>query len=202
MLIWGWRTRTKTLSNGIFFSPQAGCDAPYELLEARRWFTLFFIPLIPLSVLGTFVRCGLTGAEYDAKILEAPTNSDVLGQLVLGSREMVATAAMAGGFVSDAKRRLAVDAVRSHVGDYDDAQLEQDLRGAAQAPLTDRLRYLSGTISQTGKERLLLSAAALITADGTADAAADQSVRWMGEQLLLSPAHVHGIIAQATAPVT
>jgi len=202
MLIWGWRTRTKTLSSGIFFSPRAGCDAPYELVEARKWFTFFFIPLIPLSVLGTYVRCGLTGAEYDAKILEAPTNADVLGQLVLGTREMVATAANAGGFVSDNTRRLAVDAVRDHVAEYDDAQLEQDLRTAGQAPLADRLRYLSGTISDTGKERLLLSAAALITADGIPNPATDQAVRWMGEQLLLSPAHVHGIIAQATSQLT
>lgn len=202
MLIWGWRTRTKTLSSGIFFSPQAGCDAPYELVEARRWFTLFFIPLIPLSVLGTFVRCGLTGAEYDSRILDAPTNADVLGQLTLGAREMIATAVSAGGFASDAKRRLAVDAVRQHVDDYDDAQLEQDLRAAPQAPISDRLSYLSGTISQTGKERLLLSAAALIATDGTVDAGTDQAVRWMGEQLLLSPAHVHGIIAQATTPVS
>jgi hypothetical protein len=27
----------------------------YRRKEARRWFTLFFIPLIPLKVLGEFV---------------------------------------------------------------------------------------------------------------------------------------------------
>ncbi len=202
MLIWGWKTRTKTLSSGVFFSPKAGCDAPYELLEARRWFTIFFIPLIPLKVLGTFVRCGATGAEYDPKILETPTNSEVLGQLAMGAREMVAAATIAGGHVSEAKRALAVLAVRDQVPDYDEVRLEQDLRAAAQAPLADRLRSLSDAIGQTGKERLLLSTATLIVADGSVDVATENAIRWMGAQLALSPVHVQGIIAQATSTVT
>jgi len=95
MIIWGWRSRMKTLSEGMFFSPAAGRDVPYKLIEARRWFTLFFIPLIPLKVLGTYVECSQTGSTYDPKILNNPTNADFTDQLSAAVREVVVAVAQA-----------------------------------------------------------------------------------------------------------
>ena len=57
MIIWGWRVRKKTIGTGVFFCPGEGGDRNYEHKQARRWFTIFFIPLIPLKELGDFVEC-------------------------------------------------------------------------------------------------------------------------------------------------
>ncbi len=77
LLLFGWTTRTKTLGTGSFYCRNEGGDRTYLLLQARRWFTLFFIPLIPLKVLGDLVQCSSCGVQYDSKVLDVPTNAPV-----------------------------------------------------------------------------------------------------------------------------
>ena len=62
ILIWGWKSRLKTLSQGTFHCPHCQADRQYDQRQARRWFTIFWIPLIPLKVLGTFVECTTSSA--------------------------------------------------------------------------------------------------------------------------------------------
>lgn len=74
LLLFGITTRTKTLGSGTFYCRNEGGERSYLLLEARRWFTLFFIPVIPLKVLGELVQCSSCGAQYDPAFLrQAPT---------------------------------------------------------------------------------------------------------------------------------
>ncbi len=78
LLLFGMTTRTKTLSSGPFYCRNEGGERNYLLLEARRWFTLFFIPVIPLKVLGELVQCSSCGVQYDPAVLQhaatAPTD--------------------------------------------------------------------------------------------------------------------------------
>ena len=56
----GWRTKSKVL--GQFENPCQKCSRPtvHAAIEAKKWFTLFFIPVIPLG--SKFVlRCGVCG---------------------------------------------------------------------------------------------------------------------------------------------
>jgi hypothetical protein len=57
MLIWGWKPRSKRLAEAEFHCPGCGVDRHYHDKQARRWFTIFFIPFIPLKVLGEYVEC-------------------------------------------------------------------------------------------------------------------------------------------------
>lgn len=70
LLLFGVTTRTKTLGAGTFYCRNERGDRAYLLLEARRWFTLFFIPVIPLKVLGELVQCSSCGVQYDPGALE------------------------------------------------------------------------------------------------------------------------------------
>lgn len=201
MIIWGFKARTKTLGEGTFYSPSAGRDAQYKLLEARRWFTIFFIPLIPLKVLGTYVECQATGATYDPAILHNATNADFVDQLVGGVREVVAKVALADGQVSDRERQLAVEIIGQHVDGYDHASFDEDLTRSSGAPLDERLRYLAGTLSERGKEDVLTAAARMMTSDGTIDGRDRDAVQSIGEQLMMSPAHVRGVIETAASSI-
>lgn len=198
MIIWGFRARMKTLGEGTFFSPALGGDAPYRLVEARRWFTLFFIPLIPLKVLGTFVECQATKATYDPKILDNPTNSEFTDQLSSAVREVVATVASADGMVSANERQLALALIGKHVAGYNETDFDGDLARVGSAPLSDRLTYLSGALNEGGKEQLLMSAATIMTSDGAVDDRDRDAVTDIGRQLAMSEAHIRGVIAAAT----
>lgn len=199
MLIWGTKVRRKTVGEGTFFSPAAGRDAPYRLIEARKWFTFFFIPLIPLGVLGTFVECGLTQATYDPAVLDNPTNEAFLEQLTAAIREVVAAVAVAGGVVTERERRAAITVVRAYVSEYDDSMLDADLARADHAPLTARLAYLAGAMAEQGREQVLTAAATVMAADGVVDDGDRALVASLGRQLSMSPAHIRGVIDTATA---
>jgi hypothetical protein len=194
IIIWGWRTRLKGVGGGVFFSPAAGRDAPYRLVEARRWFTLFWIPVIPLKRLGTFVECGLTKATYELSVLEAPTTAEFQAQLDGALREVVAAVARADGTITDAERALAVHLLVTAVDGYNVESFDADAERIADAPLADRLTYLASALNEQGKERLLTTAARMLAADGAPDPRARSMVQSIGEQLVMSPAHVHGVI--------
>ncbi len=49
MIIFGWSTRQRVLETGLFHCPVCKSQAAYSRVGQRRWFTLFFIPVIPLS---------------------------------------------------------------------------------------------------------------------------------------------------------
>lgn len=201
MLIWGWRSRRKTLSEGTFFSPAAGRDAPYRLVQARRWFTLFFIPIIPLKVLGTFVECQLTKSVYDPRILENPTNAEFTDQLAGAIREVVCAVASADATVTAEERRLAVEIIGRYVTGYDEATFDADLARVDDAPLDERLAYLSSALSEPGKEQVLTAAATIMAADGSIDDRDRNAVRTIGEKLGMSQAHIRGVIDTAASTI-
>lgn len=67
--ILGTKSRTKTLESGRFHCPNEGGDRPFRHQQTRRWFTVFFVPLIPLGKQGEWVRCQSCGATYGPDVL-------------------------------------------------------------------------------------------------------------------------------------
>jgi hypothetical protein len=75
MLIFGWTVLFKTLDTGVFHCPCCGGDRQYRIQQARRWFTLFFIPLIPLGVVGEHVECTSCRTTFGSAVLRTPTQA-------------------------------------------------------------------------------------------------------------------------------
>lgn len=57
IIIWGTRTRKKDVSSGQFYCPRCGTERYYTHKRVVKYFTLFFIPLIPLNTVGEYVEC-------------------------------------------------------------------------------------------------------------------------------------------------
>lgn len=68
-VIAGLRARNTTAGTGVFWCPNEGGDRRYHRMRSRRWFTLFFVPLIPLGQHREWVRCAACGATYDTDVL-------------------------------------------------------------------------------------------------------------------------------------
>lgn len=73
LLIWGFKARLKVLAEGLFICPNEGGQRGYRHVSARRWFTFFWIPVIPLKELGEYVQCGSCGAQYNAAVAQMQT---------------------------------------------------------------------------------------------------------------------------------
>jgi hypothetical protein len=130
ILIWGWRSLLKVLGAGEFHCPRCQADRSYRLVRPRRWFTFFFIPVIPLQWGDPYVECSTCRGSYREEILAAPTNRQFGYMLSLGARAMFAKAVAAGYAHSEAHIDGAVAALRPIVGDqYNEANLVADIEG-------------------------------------------------------------------------
>jgi transcription elongation factor Elf1 len=69
MIIWGWKTRTKTVCTGNFHCPSCERQQSYTLIKLARWFTLYFIPLFKTKDLGEYVECGGCKETYKTRVL-------------------------------------------------------------------------------------------------------------------------------------
>lgn len=72
--IWGTKGRITVLDTGLFQCP--GCNKPqkYAIKQVRRWFTLYFIPLIPLRIVGTYIECNHCGSSFNQELLHQRTH--------------------------------------------------------------------------------------------------------------------------------
>jgi hypothetical protein len=66
----GLTARMKMVASGQFFCPREQGHRPYQHLQQRRWFTLFFIPLIPLGQPREWLVCQGCGTTYDPNVLQ------------------------------------------------------------------------------------------------------------------------------------
>ena len=123
MIIFGTRNRFKTVGSGQFYCPRCQAQRNYERKEAKRYFTLYFVPLIPMGDLGEFVECQTCHMTFKSEVLTmkpAPRQisavellNSVKGRLVNGDPvEYVVRDLTAAGI----ERDVATSLVTSSIG--------------------------------------------------------------------------------------
>src|SRR5262249_55004089 len=128
LLIFGLSVFFRTVGQGDFHCPNCGGDRRYRQRIARRWFTLFFVPIIPLNRVGEVIECVACRSRFNLGALRTPTASEMAAALPAAMR-VAAVAVLAAGDPSDSGARArAVEAVRGYgAEDYDDDTLSDDL---------------------------------------------------------------------------
>jgi len=196
LVIFGTRGRSHTIGSGQFFCPREGGDRRYEHKEARRWFTLFFIPLIPLDRLGDYIECTSCQATYYTTVLDAPTGASIQDVMTQAIRYVAVALTLADGHVDPEERRVATEVVRQFASvEYGEPHFAADLDSLDPAGLVDNLEELGGILNQHGKEAVLEAAMRLAAADGSVDPAEVATIEQIGRALTMTDAHVRGVIA-------
>lgn len=128
LIIWGLRVIYHTIARGVFFCRKCGGDRNYRHRGGRRFVTVFFVPLIPLTKTGEHVQCATCKTRYVRDVLRLPTAAGMQQALPAGMRALVAVMLRAGDPASPAARRRAIEAVAgAGQQGYDDAALDADL---------------------------------------------------------------------------
>ena len=71
LFIFGIGPKTKVIKSAEFVCPVCRAHSRYELKQQRNYFSLFFIPLIPLSkTQGQFVICQNCGTKMPDHVLQ------------------------------------------------------------------------------------------------------------------------------------
>lgn len=100
MIIWGSRGLTSTLEECQLPCPQCGGMQPGRLKQVRNFFTIYFIPIIPLNVAGRFVECSMCAGTFGEEILSYDPEKQRQEDETRMLRVMV-MAALADGRVDD-----------------------------------------------------------------------------------------------------
>lgn len=197
MIIWGWRVRKKLIGSGVFYCPREGGDRNYQHKSARRWFTIFFVPLIPLKELGEFVECASCNNTYYPDVLKGKTASEIEDVSTLAIRHVVVSMLLADGVVDQRERDAALAVVARFASHpYETADLDEDLGQLQVSALTDNLEELGAVLNEHGKENVLTAAVYLAGSDGHIDRTEMEVARQIGRALTMSSAHIEGTIQQ------
>lgn len=198
ILIWGWKSLFKTLAEGMFHCPNCDADRHYRHRSARKWFTLFWIPVIPLKQLGTFIECDTCQSRYEERVLTLPTSEQIADNLSIAVRGLVVAIVTADGLVDPAEREHALNVIADSVhSGYTAEMFDADLEAFAGHSVDEVLAELAGTLNDHGKEHLLSTCIELAMVDGHIDERELDIARRAGAALSMTPSHTKGIISDA-----
>ena len=207
MIIWGWKGRTSKAATGEFFCPECKNYESYTHKIVKNWFTLYFIPVIPLKVLGEYVECDTCKSTYKLDALEYdPRAEQQKAQAIfaLATRDVMLKMAMADGSV-DEEEILKIIGVFENVTKHEITREQIDQRiielEAEPQDISSYASTVSGFLNETGKEMVLRGAIAIAKADGIIDEGELSALHRLSEALDLPRAYANGIFGEEDIPL-
>ena len=195
LLIFGLSVFFRTVGQGDFHCPNCGGDRHYRQRVARRWFTLFFLPVIPLNRVGEVVECATCRSRFNLDVLRMPTARQMAAALPMAMRAAAGAVLAAGDPTEPAARSRAVEAVRGYgMADYDEETLAADLDESPDG--TDEVIAQAGAqLTTEAREWFLAQVVRVALADGAIGVGARQALHAVAGRLGMTPAHAVGVIS-------
>ena len=203
-IIFGTRGVTSTVASGLFSCPECGIGQKYRHQRAHRFFTLFFIPLIPLSTLGEYVECGTCKSTFKPEVLSYDPKrathqwEALYVQGMLGV--MVRMLAVEGKVSKD--ESSVVRGIYNHLTGLDISEADVTLRAAMvdpAAPVKADLTGLADLLNDNGKESVIRAAFVVAAADRRVTDGEEQLLYEIGAALEMSHTHVEAVVAEMAA---
>jgi uncharacterized tellurite resistance protein B-like protein/predicted RNA-binding Zn-ribbon protein involved in translation (DUF1610 family) len=205
-IIFGTRGVTSTKEKGEFHCPQCNGANNYRHKSVRRFFTLYFIPIIPLDHLGEYVECERCQGTYDVGILEYDPQAaglQVEALFMVAMKQVMIAMLLADGVIDDSE-------VAELQATYEDlsglAITEQDLREEIEviqqkgSDAIELVSHLGPGLNDKGKEMVITAAYQIAAADGIVDESESQLLEQVADSMELTKAHFRGILAGLESP--
>ena len=195
LIIFGLRVFYRTMAQGMFYCRRCGGDREYRHRAGRRWFTVFFLPIIPLNQVGEHVQCTTCRTRYVTEVLGQPTTARMQAALPTGMRAAVSAMLRSGDPSSPVSRQRAIEAViGSGVPDYDEAMLNADLMQPFEA-IRPALNQVGSQLAVQAREWYLAEVIRIALADGPLSETERQAALAIGADLGMTQAQVIGVVA-------
>jgi uncharacterized tellurite resistance protein B-like protein len=205
-IIWGSTGRNVVVSRGDFHCPSCQSKQPYQHVEVKRYFTLYFIPLFPLETVGEYVECGSCKETYKRHVLQYDPEQEqreFRSELGAAVTMILVQMMLIDGDVDDAEieairhihqqllqREIAPDEIRSEA---------VALRHSG-APVSESLTLIAPRLNEHGKEMVMRAACMVALAD---EVLRDEELALLvqyARALGLSEAHFKGILMTVREP--
>jgi hypothetical protein len=195
LIIFGLRVFYRTIAQGTFHCRRCGGDREYRHRAGRRWFTLFFLPVIPLNSVGEHVQCTTCRTRYVTDVLSLPTTAQMQAALPAGMRAAVSAMLRSGDPASPVSRQRAIEAViAAGVPGYDDTALSADLMQPFDA-IRPALNQVGAQLTIQAREWYLAEVIRIAMADGPLTDTERQAAQAIGADLGMTQAQVLGVVA-------
>jgi zinc-ribbon family len=194
LIIFGLTIIFRTIGQGVFHCPQCGGDRQYRLRSGRRFFTVFFLPLIPLAKVGEHVQCTTCKSRFATQVLNLPTTAQMSAALPAGMRSAAVAMLRSASVPGAAARQQAIDAIRgAGAGNYGPAELEAELRHQAVLD-TGALGQVGVQLTAEAREWFFAQVVRIALADGPLSGAQREVANGIGQHLGMTPAQTLGVI--------
>jgi len=172
IIVFGTRGITTTGARGEFHCPGCREQRTYRHRNVRRWFTLYFIPVIPLNKVGEYVECDHCTATWMPEVLQHDVVAEdkaFEAEFERAIRRVMVMMMMADGVIAEGE----LETIRKVFGKLTGKDLsEQALLDEAEQvrreapPIREAVRALVGKLNPSGRELVLKAAFFVAAADG------------------------------------
>ncbi len=195
LIIFGLRVFYRTIAQGTFYCRRCGGDRQYRKRSGRRWFTLFFLPVIPLKSVGEHVQCTTCRTRYVTDVLNQPTTAQMQAALPAGMRAAVSAMLRSGDPASPVSRQRAIEAViGAGTPGYNEAMLSADLMRPFES-IRPALNQVGGQLTIQAREWYLAEVIRIAMADGPLTETERHAALAIGVDLGMTQAQVIGVVA-------
>ena len=198
-IVFGTRGVKSTKDQGRFICPQCQAERAYTHYNVRRFFTLFFIPVIPLDSLGEYVKCGSCRSEFYPQVwdITAQVNAEVEEQFAYVVRDVLVATLQQTGASELQGQRLRTILSQTFNWPYEESELAADLEKVRGENLKFTSYLVGHTLKNSQIGRLCLCVAQLLATD-TQYALKDQPVLLELRQYFnLSDNQFEAVVAEA-----
>jgi len=200
MIIFGTRGIKSTMEEGQFLCPQCASSQNYKHKKVTRFFTLYFIPLIPLGRAGEFVECQTCKGTFVPRVLDyKPTsnNNEFQSQYEKAMRHSMILMMLADGRIDDEE----LNTVHKIINKFGHNDITRDELNRLveeieykKEPIQKYLSKITPSLNEHGKEIIIKCGLAVAAADGSIDDTEITLIHEMAKSMEMSSSHVKGIL--------
>ena len=207
MIIWGTRTSPSQSGSGKFNCPRCNTKKNYVYYDVKRWFTLYFIPIIPLGTAGEYIECGGCASTWSPEVLrfdpaqeqhEAAQKAEQKAEREFDRvlRRVMVMMVLADGNIDQREIQMVQEAYEKATGrPLTESQVKNEIRASdGDVDVARFLKKAGVTLNVDGKRALMRCAIAIANADGSVSPEEKKLLLDMSKALDLTKAQLEEIV--------
>lgn len=204
MIIFGTRGVTYNKEQGHFYCPTCKATVPFKHKRVRRFFTLYFIPVIPLDLLGEYIECQNCRNTFKDSVLQynpqdaQNAEREFEAEFHQGVKRVMLEMVLADGVVDDDEVERVIQVYKKIAGDtLSEEKVRSEIEQVKNenTSIEEYLKNLGGSLNDNGKELIIKAAFLIAAADGEFHEDEKLLLGRLASALDMTPAHFNGVIS-------
>lgn len=201
-IIFGTRGVTYNSGKGTFFCPSCNEYRDYEQKRCRRFFTLYFIPIVPLDLLQEYVECKACKGTYKLEALKydpAENKEKFKAEFHKAILKVMVAMMFADGKIEESEKKLISSVYNNLAGHpLTEIDLIQEMSKVQNSrhSMQELLKSITPSLNDHGKEMVIKAAFLTASADGKIDNEEKRLLTELAAALEMSHTHLNAVIQE------